>query len=85
MSGLINPYYSKGAYQANGFTHTMFIAPGVAAIEDDEYFKDTVTRVINTRKWASEEFVKLGFNVYESSTNFLFVSHKDKSAKEIFE
>ena len=33
MSGLINPYYSKGAYQANGFTHTMFIAPGVAAIE----------------------------------------------------
>lgn len=33
MSGCINPYYSKGSYQANGFTHTLFIAPGVAAVE----------------------------------------------------
>ena len=73
-------------YSINSYTmNQMALVAGVAAIEDDEYFKDTVTRVINTRKWASEEFVKLGFNVYESSTNFLFVSHKDKSAKEIFE
>lgn len=33
MSGRINPYYSKGLYQANGFTHTLFIAPGAAVVE----------------------------------------------------
>ena len=79
-------YLNDVKYSINSYTmNQMALVAGVAAIEDDEYFKDTVTRVINTRKWASEEFVKLGFNVYESSTNFLFVSHKDKSAKEIFE
>ena len=79
-------YLNDVKYSINSYTmNQMALVAGVAAIEDDEYFKDTVTRVINTRKWAFEEFVKLGFNVYESSTNFLFVSHKDKSAKEIFE
>lgn len=33
MSGCIFPYCSKGKYGANGFTHTRFIAPGLAAIE----------------------------------------------------
>ena len=79
-------YLNDVKYSINSYTmNQMALVAGVAAIEDDEYFKDTVTHVINTRKWAFEEFVKLGFNVYESSTNFLFVSHKDKSAKEIFE
>lgn len=79
-------YLNDVKYSINSYTmNQMALVAGVAAIEDDEYFKETVTRVINTRKWAFEEFVKLGFNVYESSTNFLFVSHKDKAAKEIFE
>ena len=79
-------YLNDVKFSINSYTmNHMAIAAGVAAIEDDKYFKETVTRVINTRKWANDEFVKLGFNVLPSSTNFVFVSHKDKSAKEIFE
>ena len=63
----------------------MTIVAGVEAVKDDAYFKETVAKVVNTREWAKEELVKLGFNVLDSKTNFVFVSHKSKSAKEIFE
>lgn len=79
-------YLSDVKFSINSYTmNQMAIAAGVAAVKDDKYFKDTVTSVIKTRNTAKEELVKLGFNVLDSKTNFLFVSHKEKSAKEIFE
>lgn len=33
MSGCIIPYYSRNVYKHSGFTHTLFIAPGVATVE----------------------------------------------------
>ena len=79
-------YLSDIKFSINSYTmNQMALAAGVASVKDDKYFKETVTRVINTRKWVNEELIKLGFNVLNSNTNFVFVSHKDKSAKEIFE
>ena len=63
----------------------MAINAGVAAVTDDIYFKNTVKSVVDTREASKERFVKLGFNVLESKTNFLFVEHESKSAKDIFE
>ena len=79
-------YLNDVKFSINSYTmNLMAITAGVASIKDEEYFKDTVTRVIKTREWAKVELVKLGFNVLDSKTNFVFVTHKDKSAKEIFE
>lgn len=79
-------YLNDVKFSINSYTmNQMVIQAGVAAVKDDEYFKKTVTRVINTRKWAFDEFVKLGFNVLDSKSNFLFVEHESKSAREIFE
>ena len=79
-------YLSDVKFSINSYTmNQMALAAGVAAVKDDKYFKETVTRVIETREWAKEELIKLGFNVLESKTNFLFVTNEKKSAKEIFE
>lgn len=79
-------YLSDVKFSINSYTmNQMALVSGVASVEDDDYFKNTVARVIKTRKWAFDELVKLGFNVLDSKTNFVFATHKDKSAKEIFE
>jgi len=61
------------------------IAGAVEAIKDEKYFIETRTRVINTRERISSELTKSGFNVINSKANFLFISHPDFSAKEIFD
>lgn len=61
------------------------IAAGVAAIKDDIYFKEIVGKIAMTRERAKERLKSLGFEVTDSKTNFLFVTHKEISAKEIFE
>ena len=55
------------------------------AIKDSEYLKENVNKIVNTRKWVSDELKALGFYVLDSKTNFLFISHSKKKAKEIFE
>ena len=57
---------------------------GVVAIDDEEYYKATIAKIVKTRKKAVEELTKLGFKVLDSSTNFLFISHKGVKAKDIF-
>ena len=63
----------------------MAIEAAAASVKDDEYFKETLLKVIKTRQHTANEFEKMGFNVFPSHANFLLVSHDDFSAKEIFE
>ncbi len=58
---------------------------GAAAVADEAYFRECVNKIINTRERVKKELASLGFDVKNSSTNFLFATHKDYSAKEIFE
>lgn len=60
-------------------------AAGVAAIEDEEYFRATLKRVIATRGRLTAELRGMGFTLPDSQTNFVFASHPRYSAKEIFE
>jgi histidinol-phosphate aminotransferase len=55
-----------------------------AAIDDKEYFYKTLKRVVNTREYTAQKLNGLGFTVIPSKSNFLFVSHKDIKAEEIF-
>lgn len=61
------------------------IQTGIASIQDKAYFKDTVSKIIATRERTADALRILGFNVLDSSTNFLFASHSEHSAKDIFE
>lgn len=79
-------YMNSVKFAINSYTmNSAAIAYGIASINDNSYFKETVEKVVNTRKWATEELVKLGFNVIDSSTNFVFATHKEKKAKDILE
>lgn len=57
----------------------------VAALEDQGYFRDCVTRICATRDWFAAELIKLGYRVLPSSANYLFASPPDRSGKRIYE
>ena len=63
---------------------TIAISAAVAAFEDREYFNQTCRRVIDTRQRFSQSLNSMGFDVLESHTNFVFVSHPKISAQELF-
>lgn len=74
----------KNSY--NSYTvDSLSISLGVASVKDEEYFNETVNKIIDTRERLSKELKALGFDVMPSQTNFLFVTHKSASAREIFE
>lgn len=73
-------------YSFNSYTMNQpSIVIGKASIEDEEYFQKTRQEIIATREWFKGEMMKLGFSFPDSSANFLFASHKEIPAKEIFE
>lgn len=64
---------------------TIAQAAGVASIKDEEYFQATIKRVIATRDRLTRELRLMGFKLPDSSTNFVFATHPDISAREIFD
>lgn len=74
----------KNSY--NSYTvDSLSIEMGAASIEDDEYFKSTCKKVIKTRERVTLELEKLGFDVLDSQTNFIFVTHNKHNMKSLFE
>lgn len=74
----------KNSY--NSYTvDSLSIEMGAASIEDDEYFKSTCKKVIETRERVTLELEKLGFDVLDSQTNFIFVTHNKHNMKSLFE
>ena len=61
------------------------IAAGVASVEDEGYFRATVQKVVATRERLTKELRAMGFDVKDSSTNFLFAEHPEFRAKDIQE
>lgn len=59
-------------------------AAAVSAIKDKEYFTQCVTKVINTRERIIKTLNALGFNVVPSKANFIFITHKDYEASDLF-
>lgn len=74
----------KNSY--NSYTvDSLSIEMGAASIEDDEYFKSTCKKVIKTRERVTLELEKLGFDVLDSQTNFIFATHNKHNMKLLFE
>ncbi|MDD2978553.1 MAG: histidinol-phosphate transaminase [Hespellia sp.] len=79
-------YLNDAKYSFNSYTmNQTSLALGVEAIKDKEYFEETVHKIVETREWAKEELHKLGFEFPDSKANFIFATHPDFDAKELFE
>ncbi len=59
-------------------------AAAEASVKDDEYFRTTVAKVMELRDELKENLRALGFVCPDSRTNFIFCTHPDRTAKEIF-
>lgn len=74
----------KNSY--NSYTvDALSIAMGAESVKDDEYFKQTINKVINTRTRVTNELRGLGFEVLDSQANFIMATHSDYNMKEMFE
>lgn len=72
---------SFNSYTINPIT----TAVGAASLEDEDYFRETVNKIIDTRERSKERFKKLGFEFGDSKANFIFVTHPEVPAKTLFE
>lgn len=78
-------YMNDVKYSVNSYTiNRPAIELGIAALSDDEYFTETVGKLVATREWTKEELAKRGFKFTDSKTNFVFASPSKVSAKELF-
>lgn len=74
----------KNSY--NSYTvDSLSVAAGVASMNDREYFNSTVSKIINTRNYMTNQLRSMGFDVLDSLTNFVFASNKNIDIKDMFE
>lgn len=74
----------KNSY--NSYTmDSIAIEVGAASILDEDYFKETCQKIIATRERTTKALQEMGFYVFPSQSNFLFVTHPKVVAKKIFE
>ena len=78
-------YLNDVKYSFNSYTmDTMTLAMGVASVQDEAYFQETVAKIIDSREWTQKELSRLGFHFHPSKANFIFAEHESVPAKDIF-
>lgn len=80
IQALNNVKYSFNSYTMN----RPAIELGVESLRDEAYFQETVGKIVKTRVWFEEEMKKLGFEFPDSKANFIFATHKNAAAEDIF-
>lgn len=60
-------------------------AAGAAALANQDYFRDCVRRIRETREWFSQELRLLGWEVIPSHSNFVFASPPDRDGKRAYD
>lgn len=73
--------YSINPYNVNSITQ----AVGTAVLENDDYYRECIEEICDTRDKFSKSLKRLGFDVIPSQTNFVFAKHSDISGVEIAE
>jgi histidinol-phosphate aminotransferase len=63
---------------------SMAQAMGIGALLDCEYTSGNIREIIENRAYASSALKALGFEMTDSSANFLFVRHPDVGGEEIY-
>lgn len=79
-------YLNDVKYSFNSYTMSQLtLKLGVASIQDDAYFRETIEKIIGTREHAKQVLKKMGFLFPDSKSNFLFITHPEHRAKDLFE
>ena len=79
-------YLNDVKYSFNSYTMNYpGIVLGAAEVRDTENFRNNCAKIIRTRANASARFRELGFDLEDSCSNFLFVTHDRVPARKIFE
>jgi histidinol-phosphate aminotransferase len=82
LIGVLNAV--KNCY--NSYTmDSVAIECGTASVKDDEYFRQTLNKITTTRERSTKAFEDLGFTVFPSHSNFIFVTNPNINAKDLFE
>lgn len=72
-------------YSYNSYTmNRPSIIYGIESIKDDEYFRQTIEKIVKTRDRFVNDIKPLGFTCLPSSANFVFATHAKDSAADIF-
>lgn len=78
-------YLNDVKFSFNSYTmNRVTIACGKACVEADDYFKETVNRIVETREQTKKQLERLGFSFPDSMANFIFAKHEKIAAKELF-
>lgn len=79
-------YLNDVKYSFNSYTMSRpAILTGVESVKNRAYFEETTRKIVETREWTKEKLRDLGFSFPDSKANFLFVTHPEYDAVEIFE
>lgn len=73
LKNVLNPYILDSIAQKSG----------VAAVEDEAYFRDCTNKVIATRQQFARNLHELGFAVTDSRANFVFAKHAQLPGREL--
>ena len=57
---------------------------GIAAADDDAYYKNNAKIIIENRTWLTAELQKLGFSILDSKANFIFAQHHEYNGKDLY-
>ncbi|MDR1952918.1 MAG: aminotransferase class I/II-fold pyridoxal phosphate-dependent enzyme [Clostridiales Family XIII bacterium] len=69
------------SYTVSGFTAEV----GKASLEDENYFREQLEKVLRVRDKSMKTLRDMGFTVLESRANFIFASHERISARALYE
>ena len=82
----LTKYLNDAKYSFNSYTmNQAALVCGAEAVKDKAYFEETIQKIVETRAWSVEQFKELGFKCLDSQANFIFVTHPEYDAKEMFE
>lgn len=73
-------------YSFNSYTmNRTSLAAGVACLENEAYWRETVDKLIRTREQTKQRLKELGFSFPDSRANFIFATHPVWHAGKLFE
>ena len=73
--------YSTNPYNVNSMT----MAAGVGVLEEEDYTRKNCEAIIVNRRYTEERLRDMGFELTDSSANFIFMKHPDVDGGRIYE
>lgn len=72
--------YSTNPYNVNRMTS----AAGIAALRENEYYRNNGLQIVENREYTTKELQVLGFHVLPSKSNFLFARIPYRNGKDLY-